>query len=99
MLEEDWNASNNPGGPERVRVRAVVTVDKAHLSPLPGMIRGENAVAQGAGKREAFGHMEKLGPGWLPVLNDKRPFPGIVERTRIIASLLLDVASKLEAQK
>jgi hypothetical protein len=40
--------------------------------------------------------MEKLDADWLPVVNADGAFSGVVDRSRVTASLILDVAAQLE---
>jgi CBS-domain-containing membrane protein len=47
-------------------------------------------------KREALQKMEALNMDTLPVVQENDRFAGIVNRSRLTASLLLDVARNLE---
>lgn len=69
------------------------------LKDLPGFIPGEYAVTSSANKRSVLEEMEKLKRGTLPVINSNRQFVGIVDRAQLTASLIIDVAKKLESIK
>jgi len=69
------------------------------IRELPGFIPGEFAVTSDTNKRAALEEMEKLKRDTLPVVNPSRRFVGIVERTQLTASLIIDVAKKLESAK
>jgi CBS domain-containing protein len=69
------------------------------LKDLPGFIPGEFAVTSNANKRSVLEEMEKLKRDTLPVVNSNKQFVGIVERTQLTASLIIDVAKKLESIK
>jgi len=66
------------------------------LKGLPGFIPGEYAVSSESNKRFVLQEMEKLSSEILPVVDSKRQFIGMVERARLTASLIIDVAAKLE---
>lgn len=66
------------------------------LRDLPGFIPGEYAVTSSANKLSVLEEMEKLMRGTLPVINSNRQFVGIVNREQLTASLIIDVAKKLE---
>ncbi len=61
----------------------------------PGFVAAEQAVARDADKRTVLKRMEELGAEWLPVVDANRRFVGVVERSRLTASLILDVADQL----
>jgi CBS domain-containing protein len=66
------------------------------LMELPGYIPGANAVDVGANKRGVLARMEELKSGTLPVVDSNRHFVGMVDRDQVTASLIMDVADKLE---
>jgi CBS-domain-containing membrane protein len=43
--------------------------------------------------------MERLKMGTLPVIDSNKRFVGMVDRTQLTASLIIDVAKKLEGIK
>ncbi len=69
------------------------------LSDLPGFIPGEHAVTIDSNKRNVLEEMENLKTESLPVVDSERRFVGMVERSRLIASLILEVTDKLEHLK
>ena len=71
-------------------------LDLKALKGLPGFIPGEYAVTSESNKRFVLQEMEKRNSDVLPVVDSKRRFIGMVERTRLTASLIIDVAAKLE---
>lgn len=71
--------------------------DQAALTKLNGFVLASSAVTRTSDKRDTLEKMEKLGIDWLPVVSEKREFEGVVERSRVTASLILDVANQLRA--
>ncbi|MGA1863501.1 MAG: CBS domain-containing protein [bacterium] len=69
------------------------------LKELPGFIPGEYAVTPNANKRSVLEDMERLKMGTLPVVDSNGRFVGMVDRTQLTASLIIDVAKKLEGIK
>lgn len=67
-----------------------------HLKDLPGFLPGEYAVTPNENKRSVLEQMEKRNSETLPVVDSQRRFVGMVERTRLTASLIIEVAQKLE---
>jgi hypothetical protein len=43
--------------------------------------------------------MEQLGTDWLPVLDQGGRLVGVIDRSRLTASLILDVANQLQASE
>jgi hypothetical protein len=70
--------------------------DKSALAQLPGFLPAENALNKETDKGQALQQMEALNIDKLPVVDEKKSFAGIVDRSRLTASLLLDVAKNLE---
>ena len=66
------------------------------LSRLPGFIGSQDALNKQTDKRRALQKMEALNMDTLPVVQEKSRFAGIVNRSRLTASLLIDVANNLE---
>lgn len=62
------------------------------LRQLPGFVSAENAVRVTDDKRHVLQVMERLNVDTLPVVTDQNRYSGIVNRSRLIASLILDVA-------
>ncbi len=66
------------------------------LRNLPGFVPGEYAVTPTANKRFVLEKMEERNVETLPVVDSQKRFVGMVERTRLTASLIIEVAEKLE---
>jgi hypothetical protein len=76
--------------------------NKTKLSAVSGFVPAAIAVEPDADKKQVLGKMEQRGLEWLPVAREKdghNIFLGIVERSRLTASLILDVANQLEDKK
>jgi CBS domain-containing protein len=72
----------------------------AELAGISGFVPGEVAVTPQVDKRKALEEMERIGSSILPVVNpESREFIGVVERSRLTASLILDIAGDLERTK
>ena len=72
---------------------------RQQLKDLPGFIPGEYAVTPSANKRFVLEQMEKLKMETIPVVDSNRQFIGMVDRSQLTASLIIDVAKKLESIK
>ena len=64
----------------------------------PHFIRAADAITKNATKQDALKRMEDRNLEFLPVLGDGK-FIGIVERSRLTSSLLIEVASRLETAR
>lgn len=71
--------------------------DTSSLNRLPGFIPSEDALMQNSSKSEALSAMESKALDMLPVVNQEGLLQGIVERSRLTASLILDVTEQLSA--
>ncbi|MDX9710136.1 MAG: hypothetical protein RBT64_11335 [Trichloromonas sp.] len=71
------------------------TSDTKVLAQLPGFIGAADAVSKGTDKYQALLKMETLAADRLPATNEAGRFAGMVERSRLTASLLIDVAKNL----
>jgi hypothetical protein len=69
----------------------------AWFGQMPTYWQGNKAVKQGASKRETLAAMEQWQTESLPVINDKNQLVGMVNRSQLSASLMLDIANKLES--
>jgi len=81
---------------------AIISKDKVKLSEMSGFISFDMAVKSDADKKRVLEQMEKQGLDWLPVVQkdkDVYHFQGIVERSRLTASLILDITNQLEDKK
>jgi len=70
--------------------------DLASLAGLPGFVGVENAIRRDANKQTVLEKMEKLDRDILPVMGEDGSFAGIVDRSRLTASLIIDVANKVK---
>ncbi len=66
------------------------------LRQISGLLRVEDALTEVADKREALQQMERLDADILPVVDAERRFVGVVDRSRLTASLIIDVAQQLK---
>ncbi len=69
------------------------------LSELPGFIGAEHAVSKNLSKSHALKRMDKLQFESLPVTDENGHFIGTVERSQLLASLILEVSDRLGANK
>lgn len=67
------------------------------LVDIPGFIPTEDALMQNSNKSEALSSMESKNLDMLPVVNETGTLQGIVDRSRLTASLILDVTEQLTA--
>ena len=72
------------------------TANRKALAQLPGFIASQHAVTKEADKGQTLRKMEALNSNILPVVDNKRHFAGIVNRSRLTASFLIDVAENLK---
>lgn len=72
------------------------TSDKKSLQRLPGFIAADGALTQAADKKQALQLMEDLNADTLPVIDDNKRFAGVVNRSRVTASLLLEISQQLK---
>ena len=82
--------------------KTVKTTNKNKLSKMAGFVSLDMAVKADADKKRVLQQMEKQDLDWLPVVkqeNGVSHFQGIVERSRLTASLILDVTDQLEDKK
>lgn len=67
------------------------------IAQLPGFLPAESAVPAEADKLVVLQQMEDRAADWLPIADADGRFRGVVERSRLTASLILDVAQRLDA--
>ena len=70
--------------------------NREQLQKLPGFISSANAIKVNTDKRSALELMEKLDVRTFPVIDDSGKFVGIVDRSKLTASILLEMAEILE---
>ena len=66
------------------------------LEKLPGYLPIKNAIKKDMDKHTVLEKMETLNIDILPVIDENDKFVGIVERARLTASLIIDVAKKVK---
>lgn len=88
---------NSPGGSQYSNNFAawLNSSDKKQLSSIPGFISWEKALNKEADKQRALRLMDSLDVQTLPVINDNKQFAGIVDRTKLTASVLVDIADRV----
>lgn len=69
---------------------------KGELESLPGFIPAEKALHKEDGKRKALETMNTLDVQILPVIDDAQKFDGIVDRSKLTASILTEIADRIE---
>ncbi|MCA9735575.1 MAG: hypothetical protein H6696_00325 [Deferribacteres bacterium] len=70
--------------------------DMKALVKLPDFIGAENAIEADVDKKAVLEKMESLNLDILPVVDANGKFTGVVERSRLTASLIIDVANKVK---
>ena len=73
--------------------------DKAVLEGLPGYVPATAAVKPGSAKQSTLKLMDSLNLETLPVVDDAGKFIGIVDRSKLTASILLEIGQKLDLNK
>lgn len=69
---------------------------REQLTQLPGFVGAEHAVARELSKRDVLRRMDELQVDSLPVVDNDGQFAGTVERSRLTASLILEVADRID---
>lgn len=89
---------SNPYGPVKADelARWLINSNRASFSKLPGFVAMEHAAKTTADKSEVLQSMEQLNVDVLPAVNEQNIYVGIVNRARLIASLILDVSKELK---
>ncbi len=70
--------------------------NKESLATLPGFISINNAVIDSMDKIRVLEKMEINNIDQLPAINDQGIFIGMVDRSRLVSSLVLDVSARLK---
>ncbi|MFH7319969.1 hypothetical protein ACHHRT_05060 [Desulfurivibrio sp. D14AmB] len=70
--------------------------DTKKLAQLPGFVAANDAIPTGTDKFQALQRMETLGVERLPAVDEVQRFVGMIERSRLTASLLIDVTKSLQ---
>ncbi len=76
-------------------INAIFDNSGDYLSALPGYVSAALAVTSGAGKSDVLEKMEKQHVDWLPVTGPDGRLTGVVERSAILARLVLDLDKRL----
>lgn len=71
---------------------------RRELSLLPGFISVGQAMSLPINKREALKQMDALRANRWPVINQQKQFIGTIERSQLMASMILEVTAQLENQ-
>ncbi len=66
------------------------------LERLPGFVSAKDAINKDTNKQLALERMESLNIEALPVIDKEGRFVGIVDRSRLTASLIIDVARQIK---
>lgn len=75
----------------------LITNRKAdRLAALPGFVTAESALTDASTKQKALEAMQERDLDWFPVVNGAHQLAGVVERSALAASLLVDVVNRLE---
>lgn len=69
--------------------------DAAAIAGMSGFIPRGKAITKDVDKREALVQMESLDVQVLPVVDDAGRFVGIVDRSKLTASILIEIAEKV----
>ena len=72
------------------------TRDKNELATLPGFVSSEKALHKKDDKRKALEMMNSEDAQVLPVLDQEEKFDGIVDRSKLTASILTEIAQRVE---
>lgn len=72
--------------------------NEAALSDLPGFVPAASAIDPDTDKQTALRAMDRLGLEKLPVMDAAGKFVGLVDRSRLTSSILVDITSRLEAE-
>ncbi len=72
------------------------TGSKAELEDLPGFVSAAQALHKKDDKRKALELMNAADAPVLPVLDEDGKFDGIVDRSKLAASILTEIAQRVE---
>ena len=73
--------------------------NEERLKTLPGFVSADQAVTRTTEKRAALRIMDDLGVETLPVVDENGKFEGVVQQSRLSASILVDIAGRLEGEQ
>jgi hypothetical protein len=66
------------------------------LETLPGFIGANDALDSNVNRQKALEQLNALNVQTIPVVNDKKKFIGVVDRSKLTASILTEIAAKVE---
>ena len=69
------------------------------IEAIPGFVGMNHVVRKTTNKHDALQHMEELDVQSLPVINDEDHLVGILERSKLTASILIDISERLGEAK
>jgi CBS domain-containing protein len=69
--------------------------DGAAILRMPALIARDKAIIRSTDKRQALVQMESLDVQTLPVVDEAGRFVGIVDRSKLTASILIEIAEKV----
>ena len=69
--------------------------EEAKLLELPGIIAAKDAILQDTDKQTALERMEAFDVETLPVIDAANNYVGVVERSRLLSSMIIEVTQKL----
>jgi hypothetical protein len=92
---------STPGGPVDADTLAawINGSARARLEALPGFVPAAHALRRTTDKRTALQAMDAHHAETLPVLDEAGRFLGVVSRSQLTASLLVEIAAKVEAAR
>ncbi|MGH7821065.1 MAG: hypothetical protein ACREQ9_14975 [Candidatus Binatia bacterium] len=73
--------------------------NESQLESLPGFIAAQRALSKTSDRRKALETMDTLDVQTLPVIDKEGRLAGIVDRSKLTASMLIDIAAKVEGGK
>jgi hypothetical protein len=73
--------------------------DTSRLAGLPGILTGKDALTAKTNTKDALQSLNTLDVQTLPVLDDHGSFIGVIDRSKLSANMLIEIAQKLEQGK
>jgi CBS domain-containing protein len=87
---------SGPGGQGADEFAAYLNRNDAQaILRMPGIVPREKAITKTTDKRQALMHMESLDVQTLPVVDEGGRFVGIVDRSKLTASILIEISQKV----
>ena len=63
---------------------------------LPGFIAASDALDSNANRQKALERLDTLNVQTIPVVNENKKFIGVVDRLKLTASILTEIAAQVE---